>query len=256
MEGLDAMKSAILDSIELAGQKIDYRLVRSKFAMKMRVRIGVGGVEVVQPEARKSEEITAFLQANETWIIGQLARVERFRSVRRPQRNRAGEILFRGKPTPVRVENRAHWRGANRVVFEQECLIVIKGHASQTPASKSLENWLRKQARTEIKHQVDALTRKLKRFPERIYVMGQRTKWGNCSALQNLSFNWRLIMAPDLVLRYLVTHEVVHLVVPDHSKKFWLTLHSICPEMEKAKQWLSANGHRLLFDVDLALVVQ
>jgi len=45
--------------------------------------------------------------------------------------------------------------------------------------------------------------------------MGQRTKWGNCSGRRNLSFNWRLILAPDYVLRYLVTHEAVHLAVPD-----------------------------------------
>src|SRR5436305_2288294 len=50
-------------------------------------------------------------------------------------------------------------------------------------------------------------------------LMGQPTKWGNCSPLQNLSFNWRLIMAPETVLRYLVTHEAVHLAVPDHSQE-------------------------------------
>ena len=60
--------------------------------------------------------------------------------------------------------------------------------------------------------------------------MGQRTKWGNCSPLQNLSFNWRLIMAPEAVLRYLVTHEAVHLAVPDHSQEFWLTVRSLCPK--------------------------
>src|SRR5712691_5174153 len=45
----------------------------------------------------------------------------------------------------------------------------------------------------------------------------------------NLSFNWRLIMAPEFVARYLVTHEAVHLFVPDHSKQFWLTVQSLCP---------------------------
>ncbi len=76
--------------------------------------------------------------------------------------------------------------------------------------------------------------------------MDQQTKWGNCSSLGNLSFNWRIIMAPDSVLGYLVAHEVVHLAVPDHSHKFWLTLQSLCPNAERARQWLSANSHRLL----------
>ena len=84
----------------------------------------------------------------------------------------------------------------------------------------------------------------------RVYVMDRRTKWGNCSALGNLSFSWRLIMAPPFVLEYLVTHEAVHLVVPDHSKRFWLTVQSLCPRMERAKQWFVANSADLMVDLD------
>jgi predicted metal-dependent hydrolase len=79
--------------------------------------------------------------------------------------------------------------------------------------------------------------------------MEQKTKWGNCSALQNLSFNWRLILAPDFVLSYIVTHEVVHLEVPDHSKRFWLAVQSLCPTMDRAKQWLAANSEQLKVNI-------
>ena len=56
-------------------------------------------------------------------------------------------------------------------------------------------------------------------------------------------------MAPDLVLRYLVTHEVVHLETPDHSKRFWLTVQSLCPEMDQARQWLITNSDRVMMDI-------
>lgn len=56
-------------------------------------------------------------------------------------------------------------------------------------------------------------------------------------------------MAPEFVARYLITHEAVHLAVPDHSKKFWLTVQGLCPETERAKQWLAVNSHRLLFNL-------
>jgi predicted metal-dependent hydrolase len=129
------------------------------------------------------------------------------------------------------------------------CLVIMRGHGSRMPAAKSLENWLRKRAREEIKHHLDAVTQTLQRYPHKVYIMGQRTKWGNCSSLHNLSFNWRLIMAPDFVMRYLVTHEAVHLAVPDHSQRFWLTVQSLCPDMETAKQWLSANSCQLFLDL-------
>jgi predicted metal-dependent hydrolase len=91
------------------------------------------------------------------------------------------------------------------------------------------------------------------RRPANIYVMGQRTKWGNCSAKGNLSFNWRLILAPEAIFRYLVTHELVHLAIPDHSQKFWLTVQSLCPDSEWARRWLSANGERLMVELSLVL---
>ena len=115
--------------------------------------------------------------------------------------------------------------------------------------ARSRAYWLRKQARTSIEQHLADIGKRVKRTPNRIYVMGQRTKWGNCSALGNLSFNWRLVMAPDYVLRYIVTHEMVHLAIPDHSQRFWLTVQSLCPNADRARQWLVANGHRLTVDL-------
>jgi metallopeptidase YgjP-like protein len=109
------------------------------------------------------------------------------------------------------------------------------------------------QARAAIQEQVAQIATRLDVVPGRVYIRGQRTKWGNCSRLRNLSFNWRLIMAPDYVLRYLVTHETVHLVLPDHSHKFWLAVQSLCPETELGRQWLAANGEELLVDLSEVL---
>jgi predicted metal-dependent hydrolase len=123
--------------------------------------------------------------------------------------------------------------------------MVARGWAASVTPAQTLENWLRRQARALITPLVATFAAKLDVAPGRLYIMDQRTKWGNCSGLQNLSFNWRIVMAPDDVLRYLVAHESVHLTVPDHSRKFWLTVQSICPESERARQWLVANSHRL-----------
>lgn len=137
------------------------------------------------------------------------------------------------------------WRAPNKVVMENDAIaITCKLHTKTAPA-RSLENWLRKQARERIDQHIADVAKQLKRASNRIYVMAQRTKWGNCSTRGNLSFNWRLVMAPDFVLRYIVTHEMTHLVVPDHSRKFWLMVQSLCPETERARQWLVANGRRI-----------
>lgn len=245
----DEMKQATLETIDLGGRRIDYHLVQSKTAQKLRVRVGLNHVEVVQPPNRDAQELEAFLEDNQDWIINQLDRAERLSPIRNPLKKTIGEILFRGTPTPVKVEENSQRRGTNKVVFENGSLTIVLGSKSRTPPVKSLENWLRKQAKHEILRLLETLTKKLGKSPNQVYVMAQKTKWGNCSSLQNLSFNWRLIMAPDFVIKYLVTHEAVHLVVPDHSKRFWLTVQSLCLEMDRAKQWLCANSDRLMSDM-------
>jgi predicted metal-dependent hydrolase len=241
------MKAAKHASITLAGRKVEYRVIRSKVARKLRVRVGPNGMEVLQPAEREDGDVTAFLRANDEWISAQLSRAARLNGVRKPERRHVGELLYRGVPTPVRVESDDRRRGVNCVVFENDCIHIKCGH--RTPPARTLENWLRRQARAEIERHVGSVTKRLRRSHGKLYIMDQRTKWGNCSAMQNLSFNWRVILAPDFVLRYLVTHESVHLAVPDHSSRFWLTVQSLCPDTEKAKQWLCANGRKLLLDL-------
>lgn len=243
------MKHTLKKTIELNGRKVDYRLIQSKRARKLRVRVSIDGVEVVQPVEKNSQELNVFLKSNQDWIIQQIDRIKQFSSIRKPHSNSKPEILFRGDKTAVRVDENSFRKGTNKVVFENGTLTVLRGLNSRTTPAKTLENWLRKQAKQEIFLHLNFFTEKLGRYPNKVYIMGQRTKWGNCSSLQNLSFNWRLIMAPDYVIRYLVAHEVVHLAVPDHSQRFWLTLQGLCPEMEQAKQWLRVNTDRLMVDI-------
>lgn len=242
------MKSGERRTVELQGRTVDYRLIRSKAARHLRLRVGLNGVEVVHPSSSPSDDTARFVQANGNWICEQLDRIERLRGVRQPRCWRAGEILFRGRPTRIRMETDAK-RSANKIVFKDDGIDIQQGALSRTPLARSLENWLRKQARAEIERLLPAVTSRLRRSPKKVYVMGQRTKWGNCSAKRNLSFNWRLILAPEFVLRYFVTHEVSHLAIPDHSPKFWLTVQSNCPETQKARQWLRVNGDRLFEDL-------
>ncbi len=236
-------------TIMINGREVDYRVRRADTKSHLRIRVGLGGVEIVQPSSREIEDVEAFMQAHGDWVLDQLDRTDRLRHVRRVNQERVGEILVRGIPTPIEVDETPRWRGSNRVLLRPGGLVIARGQGATVTPAKTLENWLRRQARVLIEPLVDMYSCRLAVTPGRIYVMNQRTKWGNCSRLRNLSFNWRIAMAPDGVLRYLVAHETVHLAVPDHSQKFWLTVQSICPESERARQWLVANADRLMVDL-------
>ena len=80
----------------------------------------------------------------------------------------------------------------------------------------------------------------------RIRIGGQRTLWGSCSQRGTLSFNWRLILAPLEVLDYVTVHELCHLRVPNHSRRFWALVERHRPYWRQQREWLREHGPELL----------
>ena len=81
---------------------------------------------------------------------------------------------------------------------------------------------------------------------QRIRIGGQRTLWGSCSPRGTLSFNWRLALAPADVLDYVVVHELCHLRVPNHSRRFWELVEERRPRWRTQRAWLRELGPELL----------
>ncbi len=61
-----------------------------------------------------------------------------------------------------------------------------------------------------------------------------------------MSFNWRLLLAPERVLEYVVWHEVCHLEVLDHSPRFWALLERHWPGWREERGWLARHGATLV----------
>ena len=80
----------------------------------------------------------------------------------------------------------------------------------------------------------------------RIEIRDQRTRWGSCSTRGNLSFNWRLVLAPFEVLDYVVVHELCHLREPNHSRRFGKLVESRRPDWRMHRDWLHEHGPELL----------
>jgi len=76
-------------------------------------------------------------------------------------------------------------------------------------------------------------------------ITSARTRWGSCSQEGALSFAWRLIMAPLPIIDYVVVHELAHIQVKNHSKRFWNKLNVLMPDYRQRIEWLERNGHLL-----------
>jgi predicted metal-dependent hydrolase len=143
--------------IFLGKKRVQYVLLPSRTAKKLRVRVGPHGVQVVRPTTRPDDDIPPFLRRNEDWLLRELDRAETLHPVIKPPRHGHRTILFCGNVTPVRVARSVSKRGQNKVAHENGEILIAHPAGSRTPPGRSLENWLRKQARAAIQAQLQSI---------------------------------------------------------------------------------------------------
>lgn len=134
-------------------------------------------------------------------------------------------------PQPGRV--RAHVRG--------ERIFVPAG--DHRPA---VERLYRRLARAEIGGRLDEAVATVGLTYTGLSIRSQRTRWASCSSSGAMSFNWRLLLAPERVLDYVIWHEVCHLEVPNHSLRFWALLERRLPDFKEPHAWLRRHGATLV----------
>src|SRR5215470_17158316 len=114
----EVIRAKTSQHLRLGGQMVEWRLVRSSTAKKLRIKVGPDGVVVVLPDGRDDREAAAFVANNQAWVAEQLARSRKLQAARRPQTQAKGQLLFRGELIAVRVLHSAQWRGPNKVTLD------------------------------------------------------------------------------------------------------------------------------------------
>jgi predicted metal-dependent hydrolase len=222
-----------------ATDPITYTVRRSSRARRVRVNVHAQaelrsvGVEVVLPERAPERAAAAAVSELRPWIE---RRVDEAQEVIRVLAARAGTLPYLGLPLLLVPQ-----AGRTRVHRTGERLLVPAGDAR--PA---LERFYRRAARAEVRRRLDAATAIGGRPYRDLQVRSQRSRWASCSPEGRMSFNWRLLLAPERVLDYVVWHEVCHLEVLDHSPRFWALLQRRWPGYREDRDWLRRYGATLV----------
>jgi predicted metal-dependent hydrolase len=225
------------------------RVRRSHRARRVRVSVGPAGVELVVPERASLRRAVAFLMQQEGWIAEQMLRLRR-----RVERRRArqiplaqGHILLRGRPVRVDVKKGS---GAVPVVQELDAeLRVLLPENGRATAAEVIEHWMRGCLREELGRLIGLRAQAMGVRYGRVSIRGQKTRWASCAGSGNLSFNWRLMMAPPGVLDYIVVHELAHRLEANHSHRFWGHVAAHCADYRVHNAWLKTQAdllHQLL----------
>jgi predicted metal-dependent hydrolase len=215
-------------------EELAYTVRRSPRARRVRVCVDPhSGVQVVLPQRATGREAAAAVAELRPWIERRLAEAA---AARARLAGAPGTVPYLGSTLRVRTED-----GRTRV---HRCDGELLVPAADPRAA--LERWYRRAARAEVARRLAPATAALGRRHAGLTIRNQRTRWGSCSANGTMSFNWRLLLAPETVLDYVVWHEACHLVVMDHSRRFWSLLERHRPGYRMPRRWLRANGAALV----------
>lgn len=187
---------------------IDVHVRESTRARRLRVTVG-SGVQAVVPRGVSDRQLDRFLDEVRPWIERRL-------------RERVPKLGLDGPG------------------------VVWVGLQPQLAPPGDVERWYRAEARSHITAAIARQSRRLGVRPGRVGIRDPRTRWGSCSARGNLSFSWRLVIAPAEVLEYVVVHELCHLRELNHSKRFYRLLDEARPGWRAQSAWLRDFGQELL----------
>lgn len=221
------MKNATVGDIPL---KI---LVNAK-SKSMKLRLSKDGEAVlVLPKWTPKFMGIAFAQKHLDWLKAQKEKIGLPRQFENGTRI---ELLG----TAYTIEHNPRARGG---VFIDNDKLVVTGDGAHL--HRRVRDFVKKQAYAYIQEKAIRMAARLGEKPAKITLRDTSSRWGSCSSNKNLSFCWKLALAPTFVLDYIIAHEVAHLVQMNHSDAFWAVVAEIDDNRAAAGIWLRKNGAAL-----------
>jgi len=233
-----------------------------------------GRVRVLAPKGATNEWINDVLNEKKDWIKSKLKDVHD-RESERPTLGSGSMIWVKGVKTQLKVSTPCDVKSSNserNIELEMNTSMkTVEGVQSRGElpvehydeilyihCTKALENnelhlkqllidWYFQQTKKAVNLHVNNWSKSLRVSPKVVKIKEQKKRWGSASSRGNLNFNWRLSMAPDSVLEYVVVHELCHFHHMNHSKEFWNLVESVMPDYKSRREWLKKHGHEFFW---------
>ncbi|GJM03859.1 MAG: metal-dependent hydrolase [Rhodomicrobium sp.] len=217
---------------------IEFRRHPKARRLTLRVSATNRSVIITAPPFCSDHETISFLERHRSWLHQQIEKLPE----PAPYKN-GSSLPLRGVDHQIIFAGKTRGKGVVWTCNEDKPTLYVAGNEEFAP--RRLQNWLRKEARSDLVKHSCWHAENLGVTFRKIMIKDQRSRWGSCSSRLVLSYSWRLILAPPNVLEYVAAHEVAHLLEMNHGPNFWKLVAKTMPEYEDAKNWLRAEGMNL-----------
>jgi len=242
---------------------IPYTLKKSRKRRKT-ISLQIGDkseLVIAAPHFTPISEINRFVQEKQNWISKAIQKHKEALIKNKAKEYTTGEhFYYLGQSCPLEVffepfENTGVVFWDNHFYLNaQDCSTYQFPHTSLRKLqfhNKDLRkhyfvSWYKKKAREYIRERVDFYSKMINIQSGNFRITSAASRWGSCSEDNNLAFSFRLIMAPPVVIDYVVVHELMHIKEKNHSARFWQLVESAMPQYKSHRRWLKDNNSKFV----------
>lgn len=205
-----------------------------------------GEVEIRVPAFLREKEILQFADRKKKWIKRKLKELSESEYHVIDHQYESGEkIPLMGFFYTLSVN-----QGRDGVAIHGDALSVcvphgLKGAEKNLRVKDLITAHLYKTALEILRKKSEFFGERYDLHPVYVSVKDYRSRWGCCFSDGRIFFNWRIILAPEAIVDYVVVHEICHLREQNHAEQFWLLVEQEIPDWQKRRAWLRTNGHVL-----------
>ena len=226
------------------GKGFDAKVIRTDRRKTATVKVEEGKVSVVVPRSTTQAKLEELVDNRTRWIREKLL-LQREHQLPKPKEYLSGECFtYLGKNYRLKLE-----RGAAKSVKLTAGRLVVQVPASVQKRDQyvqaALTEWYRQRALEKLQEKVDRYAKVVRVSPSFVGVRTFKGRWGSCTSKGSLEFNWKVIIAPNRMVDYVVVHELCHLHHHNHSPHFWKCVERVFHDYQECKEWLKVNGKML-----------
>jgi len=227
-------------TVKKDGKTLEYTLICSVNRKNILLQaLPQKAVRVYAPKSARLKEMDELVLSRWDWILEMHEELDR--AEKKLSFDPANGVLFEGKRIPVEIIRSVR----NETGISDGKMTVKTNTQDLSRIESQIKSFLCAAALERIRERVNEYAPGIGKAFGRITVREQKSRWGSCSAKNNLNFNWKLILAPKEALEYVVIHELCHLIHFNHSEKFWQEVSSRMPNYDIWRKWLKNHGREL-----------
>ncbi len=228
-----------------SGETISFNITYKK-----RTSMGIyidayGNVEVQAPKGTPVEHVLQLLEEKWDWIQQKSKEMkERVLGPKEKVYNDGESFLYLGKEYPIQISQDISIK-QDRVVLEGDKLHVYVKQLEDEKVKQALKRFYYQECKVLVERSIQSYQSNFKTKPRSVRIADNNSNWGTCNSRLQLTFNWKLAMAPLEVIDYVVVHEMCHMVHLNHDRSFWRLVGKMIPDYKEMENWLALSSWKM-----------